>query len=74
MLLKELAAEYRKSAAMMTERMKEIKEKCSSEEIGEMERLRLRRRLDTLRTMYYDTLKTAAYLENYYGKKQGGRG
>ena len=69
MLLKELAVEYRKSAAMMTERINEIKEKCASGDICEMERLRLRRRLDTLRTMYYDTLKTAAYLENYYGRE-----
>ena len=67
MLLKELANEYRESAAMMTQRMDEIKCAVADKNICEMERLRLRRRLDVLRTMYYDTLKTARYLESYYG-------
>ena len=71
MLLKELAKEYRESAYGMVERINELKEKCLSDDICEMERMRLRRRLDTLRTMYYDTLKTAKYLENYYGEDVG---
>ena len=66
MILKELANEYRESAAMLTERMKELTLKASAGDICEMERMRLRRRVDMLRTMYYDTLKTAKYLEGYY--------
>ena len=69
MLLKELAKEYRESAALMTERIEEINSKCLSDDICEMERLRLRRRLEILRTIYYDTLKTAKYLDSYYGKE-----
>ena len=66
MLLKELANEYRESAAMLTERMKELKEQIADKNICEMERMRLRRRVDMLRTMYYDTVKLAKYMEGYY--------
>ena len=68
MILKELANEYRESAAMLTERMNELKEQIADSNICEMERMRLRRRLGALKTMYYDTLKTAKYLEGYYGE------
>ena len=68
MILKELANEYRESAAMLTERIKELTEAAAAEDICEMERMRLRRRLGALKTMYYDTLKTAKYLEGYYGE------
>ena len=66
MLLKELANEYRESAAMLTERMNELKEQIADKNICEMERMRLRRRVDMLRTMYYDTVKLAKYMEGYY--------
>ena len=67
MLLKELANEYRESAAPLKERMNALKDAAADENICEMERMRLRRRLDTLRGMYYETMRTAVYLENYYG-------
>jgi len=69
MLLKELANEYRESAAMLTERMKELKEQIADKNICEMERMRLRRRVDMLRTMYYDTVKLAKYMEGYYARE-----
>ncbi|MBQ8830267.1 MAG: hypothetical protein IJ017_01565 [Oscillospiraceae bacterium] len=66
MLLKDLANEYRESAAMLTERIKKLTEQIADKNICEMEKMRLRRRADILRTMYYETLKTAKYLEGYY--------
>ena len=66
MMLKELANEYRESAAMLTDRIKELTAKAADKNICEMERMRLRRRADILKTMYYDTVKTAKYLEGYY--------
>ncbi len=69
MLLKELANEYRESAAMLTERMNELKEQIADKNICEMERMRLRRRVDMLRTMYYDTVKLAKYMEGYYARE-----
>ena len=67
MILTELANEYRESAALLTERIKELREKAAADNICEMERMRLRRRVDMLKTMYYETLETAKYLEDYYG-------
>lgn len=69
MLLKELANEYRDSAALMTARLEELKTAAADKNICEMERLRIRRRLDILKTMYYDTMRTAKYLESYYGEE-----
>lgn len=66
MLLKELAKEYRESAVMIIDRINEIKKQNDISEICEMDKLRLRRRLDFLQNMYYDTVKTAKYLESYY--------
>ena len=68
MIFKELANEYRESAAMLTARIKELSEASTAENISEMERMRIRRRLIALKTMYYETLKTAKYLEGYYGE------
>lgn len=69
MLLKELAKEYRESAYALKERIDKLNEKSKSDEICEMERLRVRRRKEQLSTMYYDTLQTAKYLEEYYAGK-----
>ena len=66
MMLKDLAIEYRESAAMLTDRIKELTEKAAADDICETERMRIRRRVDILKTMYYETLKTAKYLEGYY--------
>ena len=51
---------------MLTERIKELTEQIADKNICEMERMRLRRRVDVLKTMYYDTLKAAKYMEGYY--------
>ena len=69
MMLKDLANEYRESAAMLTERIKELTAKAAADDICEMERMRLRRRVDILKTMYYETRQTAKYLEGYYARE-----
>lgn len=66
MILKDLAGEYRQSAELIRQRIAALTKKEKSGGLCEMELLRLRIRLETLRTMYYETLRTAKYLEDYY--------
>lgn len=66
MMLKELSKEYRKSAELLRQRIAVLGKEEKYGGLCEMELLRLRIRLETLRTMYYDTLRTAKYLEEYY--------
>ena len=66
MMLKEIAKEYRKSAELLKQRIAILGKEEKRGGLCEMELLRLRIRLETLRTMYYETLRTAKYLEDYY--------
>ena len=66
MTLKELSEQYRQSAGALKERIALLDGILKEEKLCEMERLRMRLRLETLRIMYYDTMKTARILEDYY--------
>ncbi len=66
MELSELATEYRISAAPLKERIAALQKQLKTEKMCEMERLRLRSRIDILYTMYRQTMATAGYLERYY--------
>lgn len=66
MTCRELAVEYRQSGSAIYKRMGEIKKIMEEEELCEMEMLRTRIRLETLRSMYYETMSTARHLERYY--------
>ncbi len=66
MELSELATEYRISAAPLKEHISVLQNQLKTAGMCEMERLRLRSRIDTLYTMYRQTLETAGYLERYY--------
>ncbi len=66
MTLTELAKQYRQSGNALYKRIGEIKKMMEEEEMCEMEMLRTRIRLETLRGMYYDTMSTARHLESYY--------
>lgn len=66
MELSKLAAEYRLSAAPIKERIAFLQNRLKTDKMCEMDRLRLRSRIDTLYTMYRQALETAAYLERYY--------
>ena len=69
MTLKEMAAEYRESAASLKGRIAELRMKLDNDtDLCEMDKLRLRGRIDTLLSMYHETSLTAYRLENYYGK------
>ena len=71
----ELAKEYRESAAMLKWRIGELKESLGKDKMCEMEKLRLRRRIDILLNMYHDTNETAMVMERYYDRryKRNGR-
>jgi len=72
MTLKELAADYRKSAALLKERIAELRAQIEDgKDLCEMDKFRLRGRIDTLTAMYHETSLTAYTLERYYEK--GGR-
>lgn len=66
MTCKELAVQYRQSGSAIYKRMGEIKKMMEEEDLGEMEMLRTRTRLEILRSMYYETMGTARHLESYY--------
>ena len=71
MKLKEMSAEYRASGEACFERVKELLGQVAEEELGESERVSLRRRVSILTAMGRDALSTARYLEHYY---EGGTG
>jgi len=76
--MKELAAQYRQSAAACRERACAL-ERSLAQCDGGSEAMSLRRRISLLRAMAAETSSTARYLENYYerndtdgGEKQAG--
>lgn len=73
MTLSEMAVEYRKSAELLRSGLKKLRLRLETENLCEMDRLRLRRKILQLETMLRDTTATAFYLENYYGGKRDDR-
>lgn len=70
MTLQELALEYRQSGQALRERVRELEPLLSKPELSETQRLELRRRVSILRSMARDTVATARYLQDYYGKEE----
>lgn len=73
MKLQMLAAEYRKSAGAVRERVQTLKKRAEEPEIKYDERFMLNRRITELELIMAETMRTAYYLENYY-RKAGGAG
>lgn len=71
MKLAELSAEYRSSAQLCRVRIAELRQKLADEQMCEIDRLRLRRRICILTSMMRDTLAVGGYLENYYKHSEG---
>lgn len=67
MTLMQLSSEYRKSGELCRQRQEELSRKLEREDMCEMDRLRLRRRIYILGVMARDSIATSRYLENYYG-------
>ena len=68
MSMEELAEEYRHSAALCRERVRELRAQLETAPASETERLLLRRRISILVTMAADTAAIAGYLKHYYGR------
>ena len=69
MTLTELATEYREGAALLKQRIEELKEKLKTEKMREIDKLRLRIRIERLQTMMRETSEAAVYMEKYYEKR-----
>ena len=72
MNLKELAMQYRSNGEACRIRAEQLTQLLKTEKLGEMERMRLRRRICILNTMARDAIATSKYLENYYGDDENG--
>lgn len=68
MTLKELAVQYRQSAYLLKQREDEIKRQVKQSMLTIETDTEFRLRL--LRQERYELLKTAAYLDSYYGKEE----
>ena len=68
MKMAELAAEYRESAAALAKRVGELRAELRRPGLREMDKLRLRRRIDALLAMYRDTRDAAVVMEHYYDR------
>lgn len=75
MTMIELALEYKESALMIKKRIFELKALLKEGNMCEMDKLRLRARIDTLDRMERDTKEIAAFMERYYDRryKKNGR-
>lgn len=73
MKVKQLAKEYRESGEACRLRAEKLMETLKSEKLGEMEKMRLRRRICILMAMARDAISTSKYLENYYGDDDNGK-
>ncbi|MBR7082320.1 MAG: hypothetical protein IKI49_06445 [Oscillospiraceae bacterium] len=65
--MKELAREYRHSAALIRDRTEELKTKAKSPRISPDERYGLNQRIVDLELIMGETMRTANTLETYYG-------
>lgn len=73
MNIEQLAKEYRASGEACRLRAQELSEVLLHEKMGEMEKMRLRRRICILNAMARDAIATSKYLENYYGDDENGK-
>lgn len=69
MNLTEMSAEYRVSASLLKARIAELTSTLNTKPMCEMEKMRMRARIDGLLSMYRDTAETAAALERYYDRR-----
>lgn len=65
-----MSCEYRKSGELCRARLEELNDRIEHEKMGEMEKLRLRRKAYMLSIMVRDSIATSRYLENYYGDEK----
>jgi hypothetical protein len=75
MRMKEMAAQYRGGAEALQRRAAELRARLRGPGLCEMDKLRLRWRIDALMSMYRDARDTAVLLEKYYdrGYRRDGR-
>ena len=75
MTLQEMAVGYRDSGALLKERIALLRERLKNEPMCQMEKLRLRIRIDTLSAIMREVNETAVVLERYYekGYRRNGR-
>ena len=73
MTLYELSLEYEQTASILRQRISEL-ERAQKEDVDELRRARLDRRLRPLRSMYRDTRAVARHLSGYYKKFTPRRG
>ena len=75
MTMTELAKEYRQSALLLKNRIAELKKLLAKGNLCEMDKFRLRGRIDTLSSMERDMNEIAVVLEKYYDRryKRNGR-
>lgn len=67
MTLAQMAVSYRRSARLLQERIRELKEAEKTAETEE--KSRLERRVKDLSTLYRETRETAWLLEHYYDRR-----
>ena len=69
MNLTEMAVLYRDSAELLRGRIKELSSQIKSDaDLCEMDKLRLRVRIDTLKKLFRESSETALLLERYYDR------
>ena len=75
MTMTELALEYRRSGLLLKTRIAELRQKLKTEEMCEMDKFRLRGRIDTLVKIEREVNEIAVFLERYYerGRRKNGR-
>lgn len=75
MTMNELAREYRQSALLLKTRIAELKHQLAVTKMCEMDKFRLRGRIDTLAKMEREMNEIAVVLERYYDRrfKRNGR-
>ncbi len=66
MTLARMAASYRRSAQLLRERIKELRE--AEKTASPVEKSKLGQRIKDLNTLYRETQETARYLEHYYDR------
>ncbi len=69
MNLRELAAEYRKGAGMVSARVDELTTSLYCTSMCREERYRMQKRIALLSTMRREMLNTAHYMEHYHDRK-----
>ncbi len=74
MRLEQLAGQYRITASVFRERIKILTARLKTEDLCEMDKLRLRARISTLMSIYRDLGETAVVLERYYDRGFSGHG